>query len=53
MLTDNEIIISTDESLNDKYDEVFNKVQDKITKLHADNQKLNELKQLYLKKFFG
>ena len=36
-----------------RYNNIYFKLQDVVTALKSENIKLNELKQLYLKKFFG
>ena len=53
MLYDDIFKISNSNEKNEKYEILSNNVQNKIKHLLDTNAKLNELKQLYLKKFFS
>ena len=53
MLMDDYFKISIDDEKNECYEALFQSIQKKIKHLLDTNAKLNELKQLYLKKFFG
>ena len=53
MLTDDTFKVSNNDNLNDEYEKISNAVYEKTKNLLEENSKLNELKQLYLKKFFG
>ena len=46
------INVPTSETIQDFHQKVFPLIQ-RIISLRSDNQKINELKNLYLKKFFG
>ena len=53
MLTDDEFQISADENQNNAYSMFCSASQEKIRHLQLLNEKLRELKALYLKKFFS
>ena len=53
MLMDDSFKISSNENENQEYENLAKEIQRKIKSLQEENTKLNELKQLYLKKFFG
>ena len=53
MLTDDTFKVSNNDNMNDKYERISDAVYEKTKNLLEENLKLNELKQLYLKKFFG
>jgi hypothetical protein len=53
MLMDDNFKIALDESKNKEYENTAKVIQQKIKSLQEENNKLNKLKQLYLKKFFG
>lgn len=53
MLTDDTFKVSNNDDLNDEYEKISDAVYEKAKKLLEENLKLNELKQFYLKKFFG
>lgn len=53
MLIDDTIKISNNYAKNEEYESFSKTIQEKIKNLLETNAKLNQLKQLYLKKFFG
>ena len=53
MLIDDTIKISNNYAKNQEYESFSKTIQEKIKNLLETNAKLNQLKQLYLKKFFG
>ena len=53
MLMDENFKVSADENKNAEYEKMAKTTQAQIKFLQDENAKLNELKQLYLKKFFG
>ena len=53
MLMDENFKVSADENENAEYEKMAKTTQAQIKFLQDENAKLNELKQLYLKKFFG
>ena len=53
MLTDDTFKVSNNDNMNDKYERISDAVYEKTKNMLEENLKLNELKQLYLKKFFG
>ncbi len=53
MLIDDNFKVSSNEQKNEKYEYLSKEFQKKIKHLLDTNAKLNELKQLYLKKFFS
>lgn len=52
MLIDDTIKISNNYAKNEEYESFSKTIQEKIKNLLETNAKLNQLKQLYLKKFF-
>ena len=52
ILNEQEVYLPSESELVDFYNYTKD-IQEQVMRLRTENQKLNELKQLYLKKFFG